>query len=153
MASEVGDGAPDFELPDQRKRPVRLSDYRGERNVVLVFYPLSFSSVCTSELCGLRDDLGDFANDGAQLLAVSVDSPYVQRAFAEQQGYRFPLLSDFWPHGEVARRYDVFDDERGWARRGTFVIDRDGIVRWRVVTALRDPRDLDAYRRALAAVA
>ncbi|SEG13933.1 Peroxiredoxin [Thermomonospora echinospora] len=149
MAVEVGDVAPDFELTDQHGTPVRLSDHRGEHNVVVVFYPLAFSGVCTGELGAIRDALPSLGED-ARVLAVSVDSMFAQRAWADREGYAFPLLSDFWPHGEVARAYGVFDAERGVAVRGTFVIDREGVVRWKVVNALADARDIDEYRKALA---
>ncbi len=109
----VGTVAPDFELVDQHGTPVRLSSFRGVRNVLVVFYPWSFSRICTGELCVLRDDLASFQNDDAQLLAISIDSKYVQRQFAEREGFEFPLLADFWPHGEVARRYGVFDSSEG----------------------------------------
>lgn len=146
----VGTVAPDFELVDQHGTPVRLSSYRGARNVLLVFYPWSFSRTCTGELCVLRDDLSSFQNDDAQLLAISIDSKYVQRQFAEREVFEFPLLADFWPHGEVARRYGVFDEVKGAAVRGTFVIDRSGIVRWSVVRGIPDARDAQEYRRVLA---
>ena len=117
--------------------------------MLLVFYPWSFSGVCTGELCGLRDDLGSFQNEYSQLLAISIDSKYVQRVFAEREGFEFPLLADFWPHGDVARRYGVFDDTAGVALRGTFVLDRDGIVRWSVLRGIPDARDARDYRNAL----
>jgi peroxiredoxin len=145
----VGTVAPDFELVDQHGTPVRLSSFRGARNVLLVFYPWSFSRTCTGELCVLRDDLASFQNDDAQLLAISIDSKYVQRQFAEREGFEFPLLADFWPHGEVARRYGVFDEVKGAALRGTFVVDRSGILRWSVVRGIPDARDAQEYRRVL----
>ncbi|WP_131742220.1 peroxiredoxin [Actinomadura roseirufa] len=151
MAVEVGDGAPDFELKDQHGAPVRLSDFRGGKNVVLVFYPLAFSGVCTGELCQIRDELPTLGDDsGVQVLAVSVDSMFALRAWADQEKYQFPLLSDFWPHGGVAQRYGVFDEERGLATRGTFVIDTEGVVRWKVENAIPDARDIAEYRKALA---
>lgn len=127
-----------------------MSQFRGERNVVLVFYPFSFTGVCTQELCSLRDDIGDFDNDGVALLGISCDSVAVQKRFAAEQGYSFPLLADFWPHGAVTQSYGVFDDQVGCALRGTFVIDRDGIIRWSTVNPIPDARELDDYRRALA---
>jgi mycoredoxin-dependent peroxiredoxin len=142
--------APDFELVDQHGTPVRLSSFRGVRNVLLVFFPWAFSGVCTGELGVLRDDLESFQNDDAQLLAISIDSKYVQRVFAEREGFDFPLLADFWPHGDVARRYGVFDPVAGVALRGTFVIDREGIVRWSVLRGIPDARDPREYRKVLA---
>jgi mycoredoxin-dependent peroxiredoxin len=153
MAVEVGDTAPDFELKDQHGAPVKLSDFRGEKNVVLVFYPLAFSGVCTGELCAIRDDLPTLGGDDVQVLAVSVDSMFAHRAWAEQESYQFPLLSDFWPHGEVAKAYGIFDEKLGLATRGTFIIDKTGVVRWKIVNAIPDARDLDEYRKALAGIA
>jgi mycoredoxin-dependent peroxiredoxin len=150
---EVGDVAPDFELRDQHSQPVRLSDYRGKKHVLLVFYPWAFCSLCEGELCGLRDDHADFVNDRSQVLAVSVDSPFALRRWAAEQGYDFPLLSDFWPHGDVARRYGVFDQRAGAALRGTFLVDRDGVVRWKVVHGIPAVRGAGGYREALAALA
>ena len=150
MAVQQGEVAPDFELNDQHNQPVRLSDYRDRKAVAVVFFPLAFSSVCTGELCALRDDLGAFQNEDVQVLAVSVDSPFSLAQFAVQQGYEFPLLSDFWPHGEAARRYGVFDEELGVARRATFVLDRDGVVRWTTVNAIPEARDVQEARQALA---
>ena len=155
MTVEIGDLAPDFELVDQHGTPVRLSSFRGAaeaggRNVVLVFYPWSFSGVCTGELSALQDDVASFVNDDTALLAVSVDSKFTQRAFADQRGLTFPLLADFWPHGEVARRYGVFEETAGAALRGTFVIDRDGVVRWSVLRGIGESRDPAACKAALA---
>ncbi|NEA23110.1 peroxiredoxin [Actinomadura bangladeshensis] len=152
MAVEVGDEAPDFELKDQHGTPVRLSDFRGERKVVLVFYPLAFSGVCTGELSRLRDEFQDVAGEAGdvQVLAVSVDSMFALRAWSDQEKFWFPLLADFWPHGGTARRYGVFDEAKGLALRGTFVIDTEGVVRWKVVNAIPDARDIDEYREALA---
>ncbi|GAA4320026.1 peroxiredoxin [Actinomadura luteofluorescens] len=153
MPVNVGDAAPDFELKDQHGAPVKLSDFRGTRNVVLVFYPLAFSGVCTGELCALRDELSSLvAGAGAdvQVLAVSVDSMFALRAWSDQEGFRFPLLADFWPHGGTAQRYGVFDEAKGVALRGTFIIDIEGVVRWKVVNAIPDARDIDEYRKALA---
>lgn len=145
----VGEAAPDFELTNQFGEPVRLSSFRGQ-NVVLVFYPFAFSGICTGELCEIRDNLAVFEDAKAAVLAVSVDSKFSLRAYAEQEGYSFDLLADFWPHGSVASDYGVFDAESGMARRGTFIIDRAGIVRYVVVNPRGQARDLSAYRDALA---
>jgi mycoredoxin-dependent peroxiredoxin len=147
---EVGDEAPDFELVDQNRQPVRLSSFRGSRNVVVVFYPLSFTRVCEGELCALRDELADFSNDDVQTLAISCDSSAVHARWAQEQGYEFPLLADFWPHGAVARDYGVLDEASGLAVRGTFIVDREGVVRYKVVNAIPDARDHDAYKKVLA---
>ena len=153
MAVEVGDEAPDFELKDQHGTPVRLSQFRGAKNVVLVFYPLAFSGVCSGELCGLRDEFPEVDADDVELLTVSVDSVFTHRAWADAERFEFGLLSDFWPHGDVAARYGVFDDERGVAIRGTFVIDKDGVVRWKVVNPIPQARDIADYQKALAELA
>jgi peroxiredoxin len=150
MGVEIGDEAPDFELRDQDKAPVRLSSFRGSKNVVLVFYPLSFTGVCQSELCAIRDDLEDFSGDDVVTLAVSVDSTAVHKKWADEQGYAFPLLADFWPHGGVAEEYGVLDEKSGLALRGTFIIDKAGKVAYKVVNAIPDARDADEYRKVLA---
>lgn len=152
MAVEVGQRAPDFELADQHGTPVRLSDLRGAANVVLVFYPLAFSGVCGGELRALRDEFPEAGRDDVALLAVSVDSVFATRTWADAEGFGFRLLSDFWPHGAVARRYGVFDEERGVAVRGTFVIDRAGVVRWKVVHPIPRARDVGDYSNALAEI-
>ncbi|MFH9721925.1 peroxiredoxin [Streptomyces sp. NPDC017254] len=152
MAIEVGAEAPDFELKDNHGRTVRLSDFRGEKNVVLLFYPFAFTGVCAGELGELRDHLATFVNDDTQLLAVSNDSIHTLRVFAEQESLEYPLLSDFWKHGEASRAYGVFDEEKGCAVRGTFIIDKTGVVRWTVVNALPDARDLGEYVKALDAI-
>ncbi|MGC2998040.1 peroxiredoxin [Streptomyces sp. G35A] len=149
MALQAGDKAPDFELRDNHGRTVRLSDFHGDKNVVLVFYPFAFTGVCTGELCELRDNLPRFADRDTQLLAVSNDSIHTLRVFGEQEGLEYPLLSDFWPHGNVSRAYGVFDEGKGCAVRGTFVIDKEGLVRWTVVNGLPDARDPNEYVKAL----
>jgi peroxiredoxin len=152
MAVEVGQEAPDFELSDQHGEPVRLSSFRGAKNVVLVFYPLAFSGVCTGELCAIRDEFPESNRDDVEVLTVSVDSGFSHRAWSDREGFRFRLLSDFWPHGAVARLYGVFDEERGVATRGTFIIDKSGVVRWKVVNPIPQARDLAEYSNALAAL-
>jgi peroxiredoxin len=152
MAVDVGDQAPDFELKDQHGTPVRLSGFRGERNVVLVFYPLAFSGVCSCELCAMRDGFPEVSGDDAELLTVSVDSTYSHRSWADAEDFNFALLSDFWPHGAVARSYGVFDENRGIATRGTFIIDKNGVVRWKVVNPVPQAREIADYQKALAAL-
>lgn len=152
MTLSIGSAAPDFELSDQHGNKVSLSSYKGKKNVVLLFIPFSFTGTCTGELCAMRDDLSAFQNDNVELLAVSCDSMFTQRVFAEQEGYTFPVLSDFWPHGAVAKAYGIFDEARGCALRGTFVIDKEGILRWQVVNGLGDARSNDDYKAALAAL-
>ena len=150
VGTEVGMEAPDFELLDQDRNPVRLSSFRGEKSVVVVFYPLSFTGVCQGELCAIRDEIADFSNDDVQTLAISVDSGAVHAQWAKEQGYTFPLLADFWPHGAVAKRYGVFKDDVGLALRGTFIVDKAGKVAYKVVNAIPDARDSGEYRKVLA---
>jgi len=152
MAVEVGDKAPDFTLKDQHKQEVKLSDFRGKKNVVLLFYPFAFTGVCTGELCAIRDELPEFENDDVETLAVSTDTVAALRIFSEQEKLEYPLLSDHWPHGEVAKQYGVFDEKLGAATRGTFIIDKDGVVQWKVVNAIPDARDQEEYKKALASL-
>lgn len=146
----VGDIAPDFRLKDQYGQTVSLEDFRGRKNVVLVFYPFAFSGICTGELREIRDRLEDFQGDDVEVLAISCDPMYSLRAWADTEGLFFPLLSDFWPHGEVARAYGVFSEEIGFAIRGTFLIDAGGVVRWTLVNGPGEARDFDGFRAALA---
>jgi mycoredoxin-dependent peroxiredoxin len=150
MAVEVGDKAPDFELTDQHGTPVSLSGFLGKKNVVLVFYPLAFSGVCSGELCAIRDQFPEITRDDVELLAVSVDSKFVLRTWAERDHFDFALLADFWPHGAVAKAYGVFDEKVGVATRGTFIIDKDGVVRWKVVNPIPQAREIADYQKALA---
>ncbi|MGQ0574994.1 MAG: peroxiredoxin [Pseudonocardia sp.] len=150
MAPEVGTHAPDFTLKDQNQQAVTLSSFRGERAVLVVFYPFAFSGICTGELCAIRDDLASFQNDDVQVLAVSVDHVFALKAWALAEGYEFPLLSDFWPHGAVAKEYGVFNDGAGMAVRGTFLVDTSGTVRFAEVNGPGEPRDQDAWRKAFA---
>ncbi|HET7901709.1 MAG TPA: peroxiredoxin [Candidatus Nanopelagicales bacterium] len=152
MSVEVGQQAPDFEVRDQFGTPVRLSSFRGEKNVVLVFYPLAFTPTCTGELCAIRDESSVFENDDTVVFGVSCDSPATLKVFAEREGYEFRLLSDFWPHGDVSRAYGVFIEEKGYPMRGTFIIDKAGVVRWSVVNSPADARSTSDYREALAAL-
>ncbi|KAB2350245.1 peroxiredoxin [Actinomadura rudentiformis] len=149
---EVGTEAPDFTLPDQNNQQVTLSSFRGQRNVLVVFYPFAFSGICTGELCAVRDAIGSFQNDNAQVLGVSADHVFALKAWALDEGYQFPLLSDYWPHGEIATRYGVFDRDRGMAVRGTFLVDKAGMVRYAEVNAPGESRDPDRWKRELAAL-
>jgi peroxiredoxin len=148
----AGEPAPDLRLNDQHGRTVALGDFRGRRNVLLMFFPFAFTSVCTGELRAVQDELPSFQNADTQVLAVSCDSMHALRAFSEAERLDVPLLSDFWPHGTVSRAYGVFAEDKGCALRGTFVIDKQGAVRWTVVNGLPDARDLRAYAKALAAL-
>ncbi|MGH3768614.1 MAG: peroxiredoxin [Pseudonocardiaceae bacterium] len=150
MPLEVGDQAPDFTLKDQNNQEWTLSGLRGERDVLVVFYPLAFSGICTGELDQLREDLAEFAD--VQVLGVSVDSVYTLKAWSDQRGYDFPLLSDFWPHGTVAQDYGVFNDKAGVANRGTFLVDTDGIVQFAEMNGPGEARDQTVWKQALAAL-
>ena len=148
----VGDLAPDFTLRDQFGQSVTLSALRGQTAVAIVFFPLAFTATCTGELCELRDNLAMFSAAGVRLLGISVDSTATLRVFAEREGYEFSLLADFWPHGEVARRYGAFLDEKGFATRATVVIDSAGVVRASFSVSPGEARSLSSYRAALAAL-
>jgi len=150
MSLLIGDLAPEFSLPNQFGEDVSLNQFRGAKPVVLVFYPLSFSGICTGELCEIRDNFARFQSNDVELLAISVDSKYVQKVFAEQESYEFSVLADFWPHGQVAKDYGVFLEEHGISNRATFVIDKAGVLRAKFVTAPGQARSLDEYDRALA---
>jgi len=149
---EVGQLAPDFTAKNQFGEDVRLSDFRGKKNVLLMFYPFAFTNLCTQELCTIRDRGPQFENDTTEVLSVSCDSPYTLKVFAESEKLEHPLISDFWPHGEISRAYGVFLEDKGFATRGSFVIDREGVIRWMVVNGPGEGRDADDYAAALAAL-
>jgi peroxiredoxin len=150
-AIEAGQEAPDFTLRDQHGTPTSLRDFRGKQAVVLVFFPFAFSGVCTGELRDLAVHAERFRQAGAALLGLSCDPMFALRAHADRDGIEFPLLSDFWPHGEVAGRYGVLDTDKGCPTRSTFVVDRAGLVRWQVHNPMGEARDLDAYLREVEA--
>ncbi|HEY8826377.1 MAG TPA: peroxiredoxin [Jatrophihabitantaceae bacterium] len=147
---EVGDEAPDFTLRDQNNEEVTLSSFRGSRALLVIFYPLAFTGICTGELCAVRDDLPAYQNDEVQVVSISVDSAYSQKVFSEREGFEFPLLSDFWPHGAVAQSYGVFNEVTGFANRGTFLVDKDGIVRFAEMNKAGEGRDAQDWRDAIA---
>jgi peroxiredoxin len=147
MAIQVGAEAPDFELPssefenDRPGKKIRLSAFRGAKNVVLAFYPLDFSPVCSSEhQCFVRD-LPSLDEAGAQVLGISVDSVWTHAAFKRHLGLTYPLLADFQPRGDVAARYGLFLPERGISARATVVVDKAGRVAWVKEQAIAEPRD------------
>ena len=148
----VGRQAPDFTLRDQFGQDVTLSSFRGTKAVALVFYPFAFSGVCRGEMAGIRDRLGELLTFDTEVLALSCDPVYSLRAFADAEGLNFPLLSDFWPHGEVARAYDAFDEAKGAPRRSSYVIDLDGVVRWAVHNQPAEARDIAEHLRQLRAL-
>ena len=152
MSVEVGQAAPEFTLSNQFGEKVSLADFRGEKNVVLMFYPFAFTGTCTGELCAIRDQYVDFVNDDTVVLSVSCDSPYTLKVFAEQESLTHALLSDFWPHGEASKAYGVFLDDKGFSTRGTFIIDKEGVIRWSVVNGPGEARESADYKAALAAL-
>lgn len=151
-APEIGQAAPAFSTRNQHGQRVGLAEVLG-RPAVLVFYPWAFSGICTSELAALRDGLVASPVPEARVLAVSCDPMFSLRAFADQEGLSFDLLTDHWPHGGIARAYGVFDDELGVARRGSFVLDASGTVTWRTLHGIGEGRDIAAHLAALTALA
>lgn len=147
----LGAAAPDFTLRDQFGQDVTLGSYRGVKAVALLFYPYAFSGICTGEMSGIRDRLDEFMTFDTEVLGISCDPVYSLRAFADAEGLNFPLLSDFWPHGAVSRAYDVFDEAKGAPYRSSYVIDKDGVLRWAVHNANADGRDLDQHLEQLRA--
>jgi mycoredoxin-dependent peroxiredoxin len=150
MAVEIGEEAPDFLLPDSEGSKTKLSDYRGKKNVLLVFYPLAFSPVCSTEFCMFRDVNSDILGGDTEVLGISVDSVWTLRAWKKAEGYPNAFLSDFWPHGEISRAYGAFLEERGISLRATFLIDKEGVVRWKEINQPRDARDQAGWRKAIA---
>jgi peroxiredoxin len=151
MSLSVGQAAPDFTLKNSEGEVVSLSDFRGKK-VVLVFFPFAFTGICTAELCAIRDNADNFIDDETVVVSISCDSSPTLKNFKEQENFSHILLSDFWPHGEVARAYGVFLEERGMATRGTFVIDREGVIQWLVINEPGAARNTADYRDALAKI-
>lgn len=149
MVLAIGAKAPDFTLKDQNNQDVRLSQFHGRKAVLLVFYPSTFTGTCLGELTAVQSQLGYYQNDDVQVLAVSVDSAYSHKVWALQEGFAFPLLADFWPHGAVASLYGVLDADKGVAGRGTFVVDRAGFVRFAELADPGSTRDQTAWQRAI----
>jgi peroxiredoxin (alkyl hydroperoxide reductase subunit C) len=149
---DVGSVAPDFTLRDQNMQPVTLSGYRGAKNVLLVFFPLAFTGICQGELDGLRDHLPDFENDDSVALAISVGPTPSHKIWSIQSGFLFPVLSDFWPHGQVSRDYGVFNEAAGVSNRGTFVVDKSGIIQFAEMKQPGEARDRRLWTEALAAL-
>jgi peroxiredoxin len=131
----IGTEAPDFELPSNELTPegrpgkkIRLSDFRGKKNVVLAFYPLDFSPTCSTEHACFKDDSVKLDGANAQVLGLSVDSAWAHQAFAKQMGIGYPLLADFHPKGEIAAKFGLYNAERGMTKRATVIIDKAGKV-------------------------
>jgi mycoredoxin-dependent peroxiredoxin len=149
MSLSVGDRAPEFSLPDQDKQVVSLADLQGTP-VLVVFYPFAFSGICTGELCQLRDELAVYTDAGVKVLAISTDPVFSLKAFKEKEGFDFPLLSDFWPHGATAQAYDAFNEKAGMALRGTFLVDAEGKIAFAEVNAPGDAREQSGWKDAVA---
>jgi mycoredoxin-dependent peroxiredoxin len=143
----VGDAPGSFALTEHTGRPVTLGG-PAARSTLVVFVPFAFSPVCGDELTRLNAALPDLTG-AVDVVAVSCDPVPTLRAWAEQSGFDFPLLSDFWPHGAAARAYGVFDDEQGYARRGSFLLDTEGVVRWHTLSPAGRGRDVGLYREAV----
>jgi peroxiredoxin len=134
MAIETGEQAPEFDLEEAFGRPrVRLSDFRGKRNVLLVFHPFAFTALCGEEATDLQENLQSFDDAGTDVVLVSCDPSASRQAWKEQLGATYTFASDFWPHGAAAKAYGVFNEETGAPVRGTFLIDKDGVVIWSLV--------------------
>ncbi|MGI8678273.1 MAG: peroxiredoxin [Jatrophihabitans sp.] len=150
--TSVGDEAPNFTLKDQNNEDVELARFRGDKAVLIIFYPLAFTGICTGELTRVRDEIDTFQNDDVQVLTISVDSAYAHKVFSEREGYEFPLLSDFWPHGGVAKSYGAFFEPAGIANRGTFLVDKTGVVRFTEVNGPGQGRDAATWQAAIKAL-
>ena len=148
----VGEQAPEFELRDQNMQKVALSSLRADRRVLLVFFPLAFTGTCQGELGYIRDNLDAFSNDDVTTVAISVGASPTHKVWSSAQGFLFPILSDFWPHGEVAQAYGVFNDVSGYSNRGTFLVDRDGTIAFADVVGPGESRDESVWTKALSAV-
>ncbi|MGY1609563.1 MULTISPECIES: peroxiredoxin [unclassified Geodermatophilus] len=152
MSLSVGDVAPDFSLPDSDRQVVSLSELRGTP-VLVVFYPFAFSGICTGELCQLRDELAVYTDAGVRVVAISTDPVFSLKAWKDQQGFDFALLSDFWPHGATAQAYGVFNEKAGMALRGTFLVDAEGRIAFAEVNAPGDAREQSGWKDAVQALA
>lgn len=147
----VGDSAPDFTLKDQHGRAVTLSGLR-DKNVLLVFFPLAFTGVCQGELGEIRDQLPEYQNDDTAVLTISVGPPPTHKIWAIENAFLFPVLSDFWPHGAVTQSYGVFNADAGYPNRGTFAVDRDGVIRFAEMMQPGELRDQLVWQQALSAL-
>ena len=148
----VGEQAPDFTLKDQNNQPVTLSGFRGERAVLLVFFPLAFTGICQRELDDIQERIGDFVTADLATLAVSVGPSPTHKVWAAQRGFTFPVLSDFWPHGAVSQAYGVFNAHSGFPNRGTFAVDRGGVIRYADCTQPGEARDAAVWAAALGSI-
>lgn len=152
MAIETGDRAPDFELEETYQKQIRLGDYLGRANVLLVFHPFAYTPLCDEEAQDLQENLPSFREAQTEVVMVSCDSSASRQAWKRELGLEFTVASDFWPHGAVSRAYGVFNEATGAPVRGTFLIDRDGVVIWSLVTD-PDTRRTDLVTGSLDAAA
>ncbi len=150
MPIAIGQPAPDFVLKDQNQKEVRLSDYRGKSKVVLVFYPLDWSPVCTNEHACFVNDMKQFESLNAQVLGVSVDSVWSHRAFAEKMGITYPLLADFQPRGAAATQYGVYLADKGITGRAIAIVNAAGKVAWFKQYEIPEVPDVKEVATALA---
>lgn len=152
MPATVGSPAPAFTLKDQDRKDVSLADLVGKKSLV-VFIPFPFSSICSAELCTIRDNLSRLNDVDANVVVITCNTIHVHKKWSEEEGFTFPVLSDYWPHGAVAQAYGCFDEMVGAAKRTTYVLDADGVVREVIATgALTEPRDFESYTAALARI-
>lgn len=152
MAPAIGAPAPEFSLKDQDQKEVKLSDFRGKKRVVLVFYPLDWSPVCTKEHVCLVNDMKRFEELDAQVLGLSVDSVWSHKAYADKMGIHYPLLADFHPRGAVAAKYGVYLDDKGISGRAIFIIDKNGNLAWHKNYDIPVVPDIQEVSKALAGV-
>ena len=152
MSFAIGDRAPEFSLSNQYGEKVALSDFCGKKNVVVMFYPFAFTGICTGELCTIRDRRADFINDDTEVLSISCDPVPSLKVFSEQESFTHSLLSDFYPHGAVAKEYGAFLEDKGFATRAAYVVDKEGVIRWSVINGPGAERNADEYAAALAAL-
>lgn len=150
---EVGSQAPEFTLRDQNNQEVSLAALRASGRVLVVFFPLAFTGTCEGELGYIRDHLAQFDSEDLSTVAISVGPPPTHKVWSSAQGFLFPILADFWPHGAVAENYGVFDDVRGFGNRGTFLIDRDGTVLFSAMVGPGEARTVETWDAVLAAAA
>lgn len=144
-----GDRAPALSLPDQYGEPLTLAEAVADRHALLVFYPFAFSSICTGELLEIQLNIDEFVNDRVQVYGVSCDPTHSLKAWAATEGYRFPLLSDFWPHGEASRAWGVFDETSGKSVRGTFLVSPSLEVVWSLVHESGEAREIGVLHEAV----
>lgn len=145
----VGEPAPDFSLTDQYGQRVTLSEVVRDKHALLVFFPFAFSSICTGELLEIQLNIDRFSNDQVQVYGISCDAGPSLKSWAAYEGYRFPLLSDFWPHGEVAASYGVLFEDAGMAARGTFLVDHEMLVQWSLVHGPGEQREIGVLHEAV----